>query len=169
MSGEQLPAAEERRVLLPEDLQTAVWADAGDGLRDAGHRRRAGCHSARGGREQRQPARILYAAAEVDPGVELEKPEWRIGPRKQDGNDGEVRVSRLTVKRQVVLAELPWPEPVGADEHRHGPAAGKALLQGLGPTEPGDEVPAIEKDAQAAMHKRTRYALDRRVIAPVIA
>jgi hypothetical protein len=64
---------------------------------------------------------------------------------------------------------LPGAEAFSAEEDGDGAAAGEGGFQRLRPRLAGRQIPAIEKDANAPVDQCPGDALDRRIIAPVVA
>ena len=76
---------------------------------------------------------------------------------------------RLPVERLVKLALLPRPHARCADADGDGAAVAEVLFQGLGPRLTSDEVPAIDKDRQAAGVKRAAEPLHRILVRATVA
>ena len=112
---------------------------------------------------------VRHIRRKIDPGVELEEAQRRIGAGEKNGNDREAGLAPLPVEGEVALPLLPGPQAFGTDEHGNGAARGERLFQRLRPRLAGREVPAVEEDADAVLGQLARYPLHRRVVACRIA
>jgi hypothetical protein len=124
---------------------------------------------ANGGGQDLERRLVRGARRQIDPGVEPEKSQRRIGGGEQHRDNRKAGLPPLPVERQIPLALLPRAEAFGAEEDGDGAAPGQRLLQSLRPRLPGGEVPAVEEDADAVPGERPRDALYCRMVARRIA
>ena len=75
---------------------------------------------------------------QVDPGVEREEAQGRVGARQQDGDDGDPG-DGLAVEGEVLLALLPAAHLAGAEEDDDGLALLKACSRADGQGVPGTD------------------------------
>jgi hypothetical protein len=168
--GERLAADEEGGVLLAEGLEPAIGADRRPRVRQArlGRLRRRLAAHRRGERLER--AGVPGPTAEVDPGLQPQEAERRVlGAGQQHRDDREGVLARLAVERDILLAPLPWTEPVGAKADGDRAAGAELPLEELGPGLAGDEVVAVQEDAEPAPAELLGQALDRRGVGPAVA
>jgi hypothetical protein len=165
---EALAAAEERLVFLTERTQAPVWTDrrqrVGDALLQIISRGLAAS-----GSHQHLDHVGRRALPQIDPGIEAEEAERRIGAGQQDGNDGEAAILRLAVERALHLALLPAAHPERTEKDRRGGAFAEHFFQRGDPGLTRHQIPAIEKNLEAAAAQFARHHLDRVAVAPMIA
>jgi hypothetical protein len=167
--GEGVAAEEERLVLLAEGAQSAVGADRGAQRGGVLHRPRPRRLAPNGGGQNFQRFAVAGAIGEIHPGVKLEKAEAGIAPGQQHRDDRKARLARLPVQRQIPLPLLPRPEAIGTDEDGNRIARRQSVFERLRPRLSGREIPAIEKDAEAAFREIASYPFHCCVVAPRIA
>lgn len=165
---ERLPAAEEGSVFLTEGTQAAVGTDFRSEGGDTLHTRGAWRLPGNGRTKDLQCSFVRNVRRQIDPGIEREKTQRRIGARQQHRDDWEARLPLLAVKRQVLLPLLPGSKAIGAEENSDRLTGCQRPLQSLRPWLPRNEVPAIEEHAQAAPGQPAGDCFHCCVVAPVI-
>ncbi len=73
------------------------------------------------------------------------------------------------MKGEFLLALLPRTEAVRPDEYGHRAALPEKRFKGGLPSLPWDQVPAVEKDLEAAFSKGVSHLLDQWTVAPAVA
>jgi hypothetical protein len=102
------------------------------------------------------------------PGVEPEEPEWRVGARQDNGNDGKSAVTTffplLAYEGQIQLSALPFPQSIDPDEYGHSIALLQDLFEGLLPGKTGCQRPSVEKHSHPTIEESTAYPLNGRTV-----
>ena len=149
--------------------QAAVGADLGADGFDLLQRERPRRLPANGGGQDLERRFVRGARRQIDPGVELEEAQRRIGAGEQHRDDRKARLPPLPVERQIPLPLLPGAEAFGTEEDGDGAAGRERPLQRLRPRLSGGEIPAVEEDADAAIVQAPGDLRHRRMIDRVIA
>ncbi len=142
-----IPAAEKRRVLFAERLQSTVRADRRP------HGRSGDClaaqRSAKGG-EIVGLLKDARAFAEVDPGKKLQEPSRRrIAAGHRDRNHRECGVAGLPDQRELALILLGVAEPMRADQDGAGLGSSDRVLERRHPPQARAKLSAVEEGAEA--------------------
>lgn len=116
-----------------------------------------------------QRNRIVQLPAQIDPGVLREETKGWIGPGKQHGYHRKCIIMSLTLQGKVLFPLLPRTHAMRSEHHRDGIASGNFLFQRLRPRSAGNEIPAIQKNAQTKCFQGPCQRFHCDVVLPVIA